>query len=722
MSDREPTSFSFDIEKYPTSFRLGEHIVQPHMNRVARGDREIHVQPRVMDLLLYLTARRGEVCSRYEIAENVWGHADVGEEVLSTAIYKLRKALGDDQKNPRHLQTVRKRGYRLAADVPLDPSEDSTSDNSRGKGATEGETRLKQIGFITLPLTLALLVWSMFMGSVRPGGYDTSMSSPHRITPLTSLPGVESEPAISPDGSMVAFVWSEADRGASDIYIKHTDAETLLQLTNDNARNTGPVWSPDGTQVAYVSVTESGSRIMVAPAVGGVPRLLATARGNVERVDWAPDGETIAYAERPYGGQSSRVVLRNLSTGLAAELTSPELPGDDDLNPKYSPDGRLIAFVRRHNGAYDEIRVVPSDRSMLDRSISSLTRVRGYDWSRDGRSIACVGVVDGMDATWCIDLSMSTRTWIPGIPRGARDISLARSSKRMVFSQYRCDTNIKRVLWDAPSGVSVPANSSYADDHPAVSPDGKQVAFVSSRSGAPQVWISDLTGGGSQQLTRFDGCFVAFPRWSPSMDRIVFAASPSGNRNVFVVRAAEGATAKPIFRGGNALPVAWSRNGESVYVAVEESEDWAIWRVHVDSLGGQGEAVRVAAQGAFFGEESLDGRYLYFSKRRGPGLWRARLGDHDDVIEVEKALDSFPRGAEWGGWSLSERGVIGIESVDGTQVLVCHALDGEEVHEMCGVVESRSTGVVSASRDGSVVVYSLREYESGDLMLVDEFF
>ncbi|MFL6260824.1 MAG: winged helix-turn-helix domain-containing tetratricopeptide repeat protein [Thermoanaerobaculia bacterium] len=83
-------------------------------------DRSVRLEPRVMDVLVYLAAEPGEVVSKEDLLEAVWEGAYVEEGVLSQAIHSLRKALGDDARQPRFIQTIPKRGYRLVASVSIE--------------------------------------------------------------------------------------------------------------------------------------------------------------------------------------------------------------------------------------------------------------------------------------------------------------------------------------------------------------------------------------------------------------------------------------------------------------------------------------------------------------------------------------------------------------------------------------------------------------------------
>jgi DNA-binding winged helix-turn-helix (wHTH) protein len=98
-------------------FRLGEWMVQPGVDRVARNEIEVHLRARLMDVLLYLAAHAGEVVPKGEILAAVWGQKFLAESVLTRTITELRRALGDNPHHPRYIETITKRGYRLVAPV-----------------------------------------------------------------------------------------------------------------------------------------------------------------------------------------------------------------------------------------------------------------------------------------------------------------------------------------------------------------------------------------------------------------------------------------------------------------------------------------------------------------------------------------------------------------------------------------------------------------------------
>lgn len=110
---------AFTLQELHAGFRIGECLIEPRQNRIKRHDTEVRLEPRVMDVLVCLATRAGEVVSRETLNQQVWGNVVVTDQAVTNCISELRHHLGDDRSANRVIETIPKRGYRLTAQVQL---------------------------------------------------------------------------------------------------------------------------------------------------------------------------------------------------------------------------------------------------------------------------------------------------------------------------------------------------------------------------------------------------------------------------------------------------------------------------------------------------------------------------------------------------------------------------------------------------------------------------
>jgi DNA-binding winged helix-turn-helix (wHTH) protein/tetratricopeptide (TPR) repeat protein len=120
------------VIKHP--FYIGQWQATPATNTLRLGESIKQLEPKAMDVLLLLCQRQGDVLSADDITDECWGNADIGDNPVHKAITQLRKALGDKASDPTYIETIRKRGYRIIADVsfPLENTQESTQTDWQG--------------------------------------------------------------------------------------------------------------------------------------------------------------------------------------------------------------------------------------------------------------------------------------------------------------------------------------------------------------------------------------------------------------------------------------------------------------------------------------------------------------------------------------------------------------------------------------------------------------
>ena len=138
------------------NFYLGAWLVQPSLGRMSFDGRTVQVRPKVMDLLAYLAGSPGTVISKETLLNDVWGTEAISESALTRTISELRDALDDDAPQPRFLETIPKRGYRLIAAVrPVVSPEES---NPRRRRAP---AQAIWIAALVIGVSIALLILQM---------------------------------------------------------------------------------------------------------------------------------------------------------------------------------------------------------------------------------------------------------------------------------------------------------------------------------------------------------------------------------------------------------------------------------------------------------------------------------------------------------------------------------------------------------------------------------
>jgi Tol biopolymer transport system component len=503
-----------------------------------------------------------------------------------------------------------------------------------------------------------------------------------------------------------------------------------LRLTSGPKRKYSPVWSPDGTQVAFLLDSEqSRSEVRVVPALGGPERKVAEINGDwIGLFDgylaWTADGKWLITTDRATDDDPYALTLLAVDSGEARRLTAPPSEVLGDAGPAVSPDGRTLAFLRCSTIQVCDVYTQALSRDLRPeggpkRVTSHNSFVRRPMWTPDGSAILYPYGESGSAALWRVP---PTGGRPPEMTSPAGEVgfhaTISRQGDRMAWVQGYSDQEIYRVEIDAlkagaESAVRI-APSTRAEFDVEVSPDGRRLAFISRRSGSAEVWVSNADGSSPVQLTSFGGPHVTTPRWSPDGLWIAFDARVKANGDIYVVGASGGQarrlTTEPSEDG---LP-AWSRDGKWIYFSSSLNAGAQIWKIPAEG----GTAIQLTQQGGVAPTESADGAFLFYMKPRSGGkheLWRipSTGGEEIQIIGARLGLQKF---------ALVKDGVYFVEGNwrDSVCTLQFHRFSTGRT-EQAGVIRRRlDTGLgVWPTDQPRWLYYSAFEEPTGDLMLAD---
>ncbi|HYC37065.1 MAG TPA: winged helix-turn-helix domain-containing protein [Usitatibacter sp.] len=324
-------------------FSVGQFRVDPAHNQLARGEEVVRLEPRVVEVLAVLASRPGQAVSRDELLAAVWPGVVVGDDALTQAIIKLRKALGDDAHKPTYIETISKRGYRLIAPVARDerPAAEVPAP------ATLSEPRRRPWIAAAL-VSLLVVVGAMLFWAAAHRPWPFGEGSP---TAAVAPPLVAVLPLANLSGDPARDYFSD---GVTEDLIHALGRFSALRVMSRNAVQ--PFKAGGGTPQ---SIREKlGARYVVE---GSLRLEGSRIRVSVQLSD--TEAGTVLWSER-YEGEGGQVfemqdrIARDVAGALAVKLTRVE-------------QGRVSTKPTESLAAYD---LVLRARGLLDRDERSANR------------------------------------------------------------------------------------------------------------------------------------------------------------------------------------------------------------------------------------------------------------------------------------------------------------------------------------------------------------
>ena len=721
--------------KLNQTFRFGEFEFSVRSGELRKNGEVLRLQYQPLRVLLVLLEYSGEVVTRDEIRERAWPEDSVRDfdNSLRVAVTKLRQALCDDPENPRYIETVPRRGYRWLYPATVHETQPNLLGPESDEAAPAEVVTLLQRQTVPDPITsvslkpsrrtlvlkrivLSLLLWAALLATVwflrpQPGNPDPKAS------PLTTYPGLENMPALSPDGKRVVFAWTGPNfTDPFSVYVKRIgdDGAQRIVETPAGVADGNPVWTPDGRFVLFYRRGGSTSGIYIAPAQGGPARQLMTSsiggrRIRRARFDISPRGDTIVYADSVPERQTIALFLLDLGSMRSHQLTYPPQDSEGDGDPVFSHDGKTVAF-QRNIVDLEQLYVVPAaggDAHVL--AEDNRMNIDGLAWTGDDQQI----LVGGQQFRRVpVSGGEHTATAIPYLPGPVNFPSLR--GNLLAYSEGWVTANIwKLVLRDSSSAEGEPTKliaSTRQQAAASFSPEGSQVAFQSDRSGSWEIWKSNRDGSNAVQLTNFQGPLTGTPRWSPDGRQIAFDSRARGISEIYVISANGGAPRQITNNlAGNEVP-GWSRDGQWLYYSSNRDGVTNIWKM--PAAGGAEH--RVTTNGGIYAAESNDGEYVYYSRSQtDPTLWRVAV-----TGGAEQPVMGAPEPFGCSHWAM---GAAGLYIVDPKGNLVYYDFAHRQAIKILHHPGFLSDWSLAVSPDGREVVWAQVDDRAADLMLVTNF-
>jgi Tol biopolymer transport system component len=441
------------------------------------------------------------------------------------------------------------------------------------------------------------------------------------------------DPSISSDAKMLVY-GVEAPDGSTDLFVRRVAGGALVRLTNDDAREGSPRFSPDGEWVAFSrrATRDDAPEIRIVPSLGGdatsaIPRGLSPV--------WSPDGRRLAFL-RPAASGGADLVTAARDGSDARILLSSDSAFPFLRDPAWSPDGTELAIVRGTGGIAGEIWLVRAEGGHPWRAFEDPPEVFADSpvYTADGSGLVHSSNRGGATNIWLhprhggAPIRLTAGPGPDTSPSVAADgtISFINSRWRNTLDLHGLDGTPARTL----------ATHAPFLWGPAFSPDGTEVAFSRAEvDGAWHVWTVAVAGGTPKRLTS-GGAGEVYPRYTPDGAAILFHTWQAPRRIGRVPRSGGAVDFLSFGQASDGFP---DMSPDGRWIAFTRTDRDAE-RVYVAPAAG-GEARLLSSSSGAIPRWSPDGRRIAFGAHRGYG----------GGISIVQADGSGQRKiADTGGW------------------------------------------------------------------------
>ena len=556
-------------------FCFGTFEVDMRSSEVRKQGLRIRVQGQPLKVLVVFLERPGEVITREELRQGLWPDNTFVdfEHGLNSALTRLRQALADSAGTPRYIETLPRQGYRFIAPVVLHRVE-ARALPAAANGPLKMKPRPAVPGTIRFGVAFGALAIAVF-GGLASWRASNQQEPQTVLDQLTQDLGLSTDPAISPDGKLLAYA-SDRSGGHLNIWLKQLSTTgKSIQLTHFDADASQPAFSPDGTKIAFRGDGDRGG-IYVMTSIGGEPLRIADF-GRDPR--FSPDGNWIAFwvaadSARTSGVSKGAVYIIPVSGGPARRV-GPEV----SVAPVWASDSQRLLMSKTMPESVADWLLVPINGSpALRTGVLPVLRRQGFSLE--------MGMPSPLPAAWSGEHIIfsakrgdTVNIWRIRLP--PQDPHASSPAQQLTFGAGN-DVNPSpatggnlvfasltehTAIWSLPlepNRVRVTGNlqriteSTASEVTPGTTPDGRYVAYTSDRAKSQDVYIKDLETGKEVALAA-----TSDPEWHPVFSRDgsrVAYTNRGANAGIYVVPARGGFAEK--VADGSGFVWDWSQDNQ----------------------------------------------------------------------------------------------------------------------------------------------------------------
>ncbi|OUL57188.1 winged helix-turn-helix domain-containing protein [Pseudoalteromonas ulvae] len=616
MSDKSP-------------FKLNSFQINPLDNTLVSGDDIITLQPKFIEVLVFLAAKYPSVVTREEIIDAVWdGNSYVGEKALTNAIWHLRKSLKSAEQQ-EYIETIRKTGYRLL----FEPSYRAVEPESSAKNWRQPHFWLAATG--VLICVVLIFIWSRFTNDA-----DFGFAQPELIT---QYPGRELFPALSHDERYLVFSWRNMD-SQTDLFLHDLTepSKSPKNLTQSAFLESRAIWSKDDQQLFYYRKGgEQGCEVIQHRLADDHTTPLAHCpNSSTGSLSLSANQSQLAYIGLTAKGNNAAVFTLDLTSGESQQLTCLTECDYRDEYMDFSPSGEQLVIVRNLAPGQDQLILHELHTGQEQVLLTWMHTIRGIAWHPSNEQLIFASHENGQRFGYQFDLETKQYQRLNVTGFSYPNISLQGD---IYYHHWQMGTSIMRV--DLAATINTAPfpllQSEFNFRYPDYSSQANKLVVVSNESGNDELWLSSLDGTNRTQLTQLNKV-VREPTWSHDGRFIAFIVKSLTENSLMVIDVATRQVTEINTGFVYHNKPSWSLDDQSLFVANDDN----LFQIDLTTQT----VTPLSEDGGRYGVMTTDGRFIYITAQR-KGLKVRTENGQSSALFSEVTIPSST------GWQVTETGV-----------------------------------------------------------------
>jgi len=544
-------------------YRVGHVEVLPQHNKIISEGEVIRLEPKIMQVLEHLIIHKGEVLSREQIIQSLWPEQVVGHEVITRAIFELRKYFRDDPKHPSFIETIPRKGYCFVHEYEVnEPLPEQAAKRAKPPKL-----------LATMSIAVCITVWLMLnFAQFTPEEVANDTTTDIETILLENSAERISDHQLSPEQSTVVYIRQQGDFWL----LKTLNLETLHKSVIVESKRSlrSPRWITEN-RIVYLKCGEEHCDVIEKNLTHNKQRLLHRTPKRLIRMDIDAVSQKLVAEVAVKEGR----YLQLYSLETKQELNTVNLPHRSVSKPRFSSDTLKLFFISTIKFENPTIHQWHIEQESITHSVDIFNRI--FDYTEiDHNRLLVAGRKQGQTGIWLVDIQSNSHTLL--IPSAISEVISAVDAhgegRKLIFSAIERDID---TYINGDNALIKAMNSSMIDMNAIWATEQKKLFYVSNRSGSYEMWQTDKLG--ASKLTTLNANLLHRPILSNDGKLLAFVSPLKAKSQIHIAKLGNKITISTAELLGEIQLLAWSHDNKYIYYSAYERGNYHIFKYSLET-------------------------------------------------------------------------------------------------------------------------------------------